>query len=205
METSLARLGTDRLDIVHIHGFDQHIEAAFSGAHRALMRLKQEGVIGAIGGGCDSVGPLLHGLELDAFDAILCAGRYTPLDAIAAQKLLPLAAAKGCEVFIAGLFNSGILATGAVADARYDYGGASPAVLARVRVLEALCQRHAVALKAVAVQFPLRDPRVGTVLLGAANPGELRDSLAHLDASIAPEFWADAARTIGDPLSAMPP
>ena len=86
VDTSLARLGTDRLDIVHIHGFDQHIEAAFSGAHRALLRLKQEGVIGAIGGGCDSVGPLLHGLEHDAFDAILCAGRYTPLDAIAARK-----------------------------------------------------------------------------------------------------------------------
>ena len=78
-------------------------------------------------------------------------------------------------------------------------------MLARVRVLEGLCQRHAVALKTLAVQFPLRDPRVGTVLLGAANAGELHDSLAHLDATIAQEFWADVAQTIGDPPSAGSP
>lgn len=192
VETSLVRLGTDHIDVVHIHGFDDHIETALAEAHRALLRLKQERVVGAIGGGCDTLAPLLTGLERGAFDTVLCAGRYTLLDRGAASGLLPLAAAKGSQFIAAGLFNSGILATGAVPEARFDYQAASPFVLARVRELQRLCRCHAVSLRAAALQFPLRDPRVGAILLGAANPGELQDSIARLDEAIPASFWIDA-------------
>ncbi len=201
VETSLQRLGTDRLDIVHLHGFDDHVQVALSEAHRALLRLKEEGVIGAIGAGCDSVAPLLAGLERDAFDTILCAGRYTLLDRSAAQRLIPLAREKRCAVIVAGVFNSGVLATGASAGARFDYSAAAPEILQRVAALEQVCRQHGVALKAAALQFPLRNPAVGTLLIGPANLVELDDSLTHLDAAIPEDFWADADAVVLGPVT----
>ena len=68
IEHSLERLGVDRLDIVYAHdlGADTHGSRAasneriaefrghnFGGGYRALDRLRGEGVIGAIGAGCN--------------------------------------------------------------------------------------------------------------------------------------------------------
>lgn len=197
VETSLARLKTDHLDIVHIHGFDNHVETVFDGAHRALLRLKQEGVVSAIGGACDVIAPLLAGLGRGAFDTVLCAGRYTLLDQSAADSLLPLAAANKVEILVAGVFNSGILATGAVPGARFDYSDASPAILHRVRRLDQLCAKASVSLPAAALQFPLRNHRVSAILLGAANVIELKDCMARLAEPIPEPVWRemDAAIT----------
>ena len=195
VETSLARLNTDRLDIVHIHGFDDHVDAALDGALRALLRLRAEGVIGAIGGACDAVAPLLAGLERNAFDTILCAGRYTLLDRTAADRLLPTAIASETAVLVAGVFNSGILATGAVQGARFDYSAAPPEVLDRVRRLEQVCARASVPLATAALQFPLHHSAVDAILIGPGNVAELNDCLTRLAEPIPELFWSatDAA------------
>jgi D-threo-aldose 1-dehydrogenase len=199
VEISMKRLGTDRLDIVHIHGFDDHVEAALGEARRALLRLKGEGVVGAIGGGCDTTTPLLAGLERGAFDVVLCAGRYSLLDRSAADRLIPLAAENGVECLVAGVFNSGILATGAVPGARFDYSAASPEIVDRVRGLERACASADVSLSAAALQFPLRNPDVGAVLLGAGNVAELEDCMARLAEPIPDAFWDEADAVVSGP------
>lgn len=193
IEKSLERLRVDRIDIVFIHGFDNHVEEALGDAHAALARLKDEGVIGAIGGGCDSVEPLIAGLERDKLDVVLCAGRYTLLDRAADERLLTIAADKKAEYIAAGLFNSGILATGVVAGASYDYSPAKPAVMARTRDLEALCRAHGVSLKAAALQFPLRNAQVAYALLGASSADEISDCLVSLSTPISDNFWDEVA------------
>lgn len=192
VETSLARLNTDRLDIVHVHGFDDHVAAAFDGALRALLRLKEEGVVGAIGGACDSVAPLLAGLERDTFDTVLCAGRYTLLDRAAADRLFPFANAGKVEVLVAGVFNSGILATGALEGARFDYSAALPEVVDRVRRLEQACAKASISLAAAALQFPLRNPAVSAILIGPGSVAELNDCVAKLAEPIPEPFWSEA-------------
>jgi D-threo-aldose 1-dehydrogenase len=197
VETSLSRLKTDRLDIVHIHGFDNHVETAFDGALRALQRLKQEGVVRAIGGACDAIAPLLAGLERGSFDTVLCAGRYTLLDRSGADSLIPIAAASNVEILVAGVFNSGILATGPVPGARFDYSDADPAILDRVRRLERTCDDATVSLPAAALQFPLRNHNISAILLGSASVEELGDCMARLAEPIAEPAWReiDAAIT----------
>jgi D-threo-aldose 1-dehydrogenase len=189
VETSLRRLAVDRLDIVHIHGFDQHIDAALGGAYRALARLKAEKIVGAIGAGCDAAAPLVTALGREPFDVVLCAGRYTLLDRAAAAELLPLAMRTGTRVIAGGVFNSGILATGATRGAHYNYNAASPETVARVQALDALCRDHGATLRAAAVQFPLRNPAIDAILLGAANPAELQDSLECLARPISQALW----------------
>jgi len=51
---------------------------------------------------------------------------------------------RGIGIVLGGVFNSGILATGPVEGAWYNYDPATPEILDRVRKLEAVCQRHGV-------------------------------------------------------------
>ncbi|MBU6483894.1 MAG: aldo/keto reductase [Betaproteobacteria bacterium] len=92
-------------------------------------------------------------------------------------------------VILGGVFNSGILATGASAGARYDYGLAPPAVLDRVRRIEAVCGRHGVPLAAAALQFPYGHPAVATVIPGARTRAEVEQNLALLQVAIPADLW----------------
>ena len=68
--------------------------------------------------------------------------------------LLPLAERQGFSFLLGGPFNSGILATGAVPGAKYNYHEAPPEIMERVRRIEAVCRRHGVPLAAAAIRFP---------------------------------------------------
>jgi len=51
LESSLDRLGLDRVDVVYLHDPDEHWEQAAGEALPALAELREQGVIGAIGAG----------------------------------------------------------------------------------------------------------------------------------------------------------
>lgn len=179
LEESLARLGTDRIDLVYLHDPDDHWEQASREAVPALVALREQGVIGAIGAGMNQAGMLAEFVRRCDIDVVMCAGRYTLLDRTAAATLLPLATERGVAVVAAGVYNSGLLARPRPdAGAHFDYGPASPELLARVHAIADLCERHGVTLPQAAVQFPLRHPAVASVVLGCRTA-------AHVDAGLA--------------------
>ena len=109
LEGSLARLGTDRADIVLIHDPDDHARQALDEAYPALAQLRSEGVIGAVGFGMTQA-PLLEWFVSRAdLDCILVAGRYSLLDTSAGETLLPACRERGVAVLAGGVFNSGVL------------------------------------------------------------------------------------------------
>lgn len=196
LEESLERLGTDRVDVVHVHDPDDHYEEALAGAYPALTRLRAEGVIGAVGAGMNQT-QMLCRFAVDAdFDCFLVAGRYTLLDPSAATELLPLCAERGIGVVCGGVFNSGILASGDT----YDYAPAPPEVASRAQRLGEVCERHGVPLKAAAIQFPLAHPAVTCVVVGARTADEVRECDAMLRTEIPGRVWSDlrAEGLIGD-------
>lgn len=195
---SLARLGLDRLDVVHVHDPDAHEAEAVAGAFRALRRLRDEKVVGAVGAGMNQSAMLTRFVERGLVDCVLVAGRYTLLDGSAARDLLPAAQRAGVAVIAAGVFNSGLLAAPREG-ATYDYVRAKPELVARACALEAVCTRFGVSLRAAALQFPLRHPAVGCVLAGARSPAEVRDAAAQLAAPLPPELWAELARAAAAP------
>ena len=188
IEDSLERLGLDRLDVVHVHDPDDCEDAAIAGAFRALRRLRDEKVIGAVGAGMNQSAMLTRFVERGLVDCVLVAGRYTLLDDSAARDLLPPAQRAGVAVIAAGVFNSGILAAPREG-ATYDYEAAKPELVARARALEATCTRFGVALRAAALQFPLRHPAVTCVLVGARSPAEVDEAAAQLAAPLPEELW----------------
>jgi len=194
VEGSLKRMGLSRIDILLIHDPDDHIEAALNGTYRALKKLRDEGVVKAIGAGMNH-GDLLMKLTREAdFDCVLLAGRYTLLDQSATQDFLPLAQQRGISVFIGGALNSGILANPYVENPTFNYDPASAEWVARARKLDAICKRHNVPLKAAAYQFPLAHPAVANVLIGVRSPRELDENVRDFNTPLPNALWQDMRR-----------
>jgi len=199
-EASFARLGLNRIDILFVHdigaythGEDAnrgHFKDLMDGGIRALQELKDSGAIGAFGLGVNEVQVCLDVMARASIDCILLAGRYTLLDRDAARELIPLCERTETSLVVGGVFNSGILATGPVPGAHFDYGPASPDILDRVGRMEAVARDHGIPLSAAAMAFPLRLPTVATVLIGTAKPSSLQRNLDSRGATIPDAAWA---------------
>lgn len=199
-ESSLQRLGLDRIDLLLVHDIgamlhgddaDARLEELKAGGLKALEALRSQGVIRGYGLGVNEVEACVECLDYGAPDAFLLAGRFTLLEQTAAAPLLDRCLREEVSLIVGGVFNSGVLATGAAVGARYNYAPAPSDILDRVRCLEAICRAHGVSLAATALQFPLMHPATATLLLGVGTRASLERSLDGLEAVIPQAFWRD--------------
>ncbi len=200
-EHSLQRLGLPKVDVVLIHDADAWSHGpkegpilyreAMNGAYRALERLRSEGVIKGIGIGLNDPAYAASYLKDGDFDCMLMAGRYSLLEQPALAEVLPLAAQKNVGVMLGGVFNSGILATGAIDGARYNYTPASTDIMEKVRRITAICASHGVPLPTAALQFCLGHPAVSSLVLGAVRPVEVERNVAAIATPIPGSLWSD--------------
>jgi D-threo-aldose 1-dehydrogenase len=191
LEDSLTRLGLDRVDIVYVHDADDHVAEAISGAIPELVRMREEGIIGAAGVGMNQWQAPLRMVRETDLDVVMLAGRWTLLDR-SGQPLLDECAARGVAVVAAAPFNSGLLAQPwPPDDAHFNYGPAGPALLDRARGLARICTRHGLDLPTVAVQFPLRHPAVVSVVSGMRTADQVQTTLTRLTTPIPDDVWPD--------------
>ena len=200
LDASLQRLGTNAIDIVLIHDVnrrwqgdlvEQRYREAMEGSHRALCELRAAGTIKAIGVGVNDWQILLRFAADGDFDCFMLAGRYTLLDHTSLDRFMPECERRQISVLMAAPFNSGILATGATAGATYFYTEADAQIVARTKRIEAVCARHGVAIAAAALQFPLAHPAVASVVTGMRSEREVDANVAHCQARIPGDFWAE--------------
>lgn len=202
VEFSLERLGIDRIDILYAHDLDlfnhgtqevldAKLNELMDGGYKALMSLRDQGVIKAFGAGVNEWRPCQWMAERGDFDLFLLAGRYTLLEQEALDSFLPLCEARGIGIVIGGPYNSGILATGPKPGAFYNYDPAPESILERVAQIERICTRHGVRLVDAAFQFPLRHPAVVSAIPGGQGLDEMNSNLAAERAEIPEALWAD--------------
>lgn len=202
LEVSFERLGVDRVDMLFAHDLDVFnrgsqaavdagIEELMSSGYKALVELRDQGVIKAFGAGVNEWETCQTLTERGDFDIFLLAGRYTLLEQEALESFLPLAESRGIGIVIGGPYNSGILATGPRDGAFYNYDPAPPEILERVRRIEAICSSHGVRLIDAAFQFPLRHPCVVSVIPGGQGVAEMEGNLAASQAVIPAAVWAE--------------
>ena len=189
VESSLERLGADRVGIVHVHDPDDHLDEALEGTHRALADMRGQKMIDAVSVGTNTVATASAFLERGDLDCMLVAGRYTLLDQTAAG-LIAACADRGVAYLAAGVFNSGVLARPAEG-AWYDYGPVSPERLERARAIESVCRRHGASLAAAALAFSLAHPLVASVVVGMATPAEVDENLDAAAASVPADLWSE--------------
>lgn len=204
VEESLVRLGLDRVDVLLVHDPDDHYDAAVNGAFRALMRLRDDGTVKAIGSGMNQSEMLTRFAEAVPVDCFLLAGRYTLLDQDALDALFPVCAAKNIGILLGGIYNSGILAnphTGA----KFNYQDADAALVGRALALDALCRKHGTELKAAALQFCMAHPAVTVAVMGARNAAEVADNIAMSERTVPPAFWQELrAKNLVDARAPLP-
>jgi D-threo-aldose 1-dehydrogenase len=202
LESSLERLGLDRVDIAYLHDPDvaggaepgAYTTDTFITAVEALVELREEGMVGAVGTGTNSSAlPTELVLQSDV-DVVMIAGRYTLLDQSALDDLLPAAEARGVAVVAAGVYNSGLLSRDRVpADARYDYEPAPGELVARATRLAEVCESYGVTLPTAALQFPLRHPAVVSAVVGSRTAEQVSSNLDRLATPVPEPLWATLA------------
>lgn len=199
-EDSLQRLGVDRIPILFLHDVDRRnmgeryrevFRTAMAGAYKAMLSLREQRAVDAIGVGVNEWQACEDFVRAGDFNGCLLAGRYTLLDQESLDSLLPLCKQRGVGIVLGGPYNSGILATGALDGAFYNYTPASPEIMRRVQCLEAVCKRYGVPLKAVALQFPLHHPVITSVIPGVGDPAEVEENVRLLHIDIPLDLWQE--------------
>lgn len=201
-ETSLERLGVDRIDILYVHDLDlfnhgtqevldaRRAEFMQSG-YDALVALRDQKAIKAFGGGLNEWEACEWLAERGDFDLFLLAGRYTLLEQGALDSFLPRCEERGIGIVLGGPYNSGILAGGPKAGAFYNYSEAPQSVLDKAARIEVTCRRHGVKLIQAALQFPLLHPAIVSAIPGGQSVEEVRSNRSILDVDIPAALWDD--------------
>ncbi len=189
IESSLERLGVDRIDIAYLHDPDDHADEAVRHGAPALAELREQGVIGAIGVGMNQWQVPLRLVQETDIDVVMLAGRWTLLDRSGAP-LLDACAEHGVAVVVAAPYNSGLLAKPRPPqDATYDYDQAAPELIRRARAMADLCEQHGVTLPDAALQFPLRHPAVVSVVAGLRTAAQVEESVRRLGVPVPEDVW----------------
>ena len=188
LESSMDRLGTDRIDIAFVHDAEDHVEEALSGAIPALIELRDQGVLRGIGLGMNFDRVLAEFVRRSDVDTVMIAGRYTLLEQPALDELLPLCEERGVKVMAAGVFNSGILAT-PTPGATYNYKAAPADLVAKAQRIADVCTSFGVDLPTAAIAMPARHPAVEAVVLGASSVRQVESNAARAATAIPAELW----------------
>jgi D-threo-aldose 1-dehydrogenase len=198
LEDSLVRLGLDSVDVVYLHDVErsgQDVAEAVDTGVAALARMRDEGLVRAVGVGTADLTAVERAVRTGAIDLVMLPGRYTLLEAPAQDVVLPLCEELGVGVVNVAVFNSGLLATPEPStDAHYEYRQVPADKLARARELARVCRELGVELPTAAVQFGLRHPAVVSVVVGADTPAQIRENAARLQTPVPEELW----RTLAD-------
>jgi D-threo-aldose 1-dehydrogenase len=200
-EQSLLRLGLDRIDILLLHDVDvwthgpemadQRFREAMEGSYKAVHELRSQGVIKAVGLGLNESDTTVRFVKAGDFDCVLLAGRYSLLHQDALDEFLPLAERNGIGVILGGVYNSGILATGAKPGAHFNYRPAPPEVMDKVARIERVCEAHGVPIAIAALQFALGAPAVASVILGGVSPEEVERNMTAIKTEVPAALWSD--------------
>jgi len=204
LHDSLGRLGLDSVDILFAHDPDQAWGGAAREALASLARLRDAGLVSAIGIGTNATAGLAPLVREGLVDVIMLANRYSLLDQEALETVLDPAAENGVAVIAVGVFATGLLST-VEPDSRatYDYQPAGATVVDRARRIASICADHDVALPAAALAFPLLHPAVAAVAVGMRSPREVDEDLRQFTVGIPAQLWSDLVAAGLLPASAL--
>ena len=211
-EDSLSRLGLDNIDILYLHDPDNHpdhFEDAKKGAIKAMIRLRDEGVVKAIGCGMNQNEMLVEFAKEGCFDCFLLAGRYTLIDQTSLDELIPICQKNNMTLILGGVFNSGILINPS-SETYFDYSKLDKNWLKNVteslvRIpkshesetywlekaykLKSACDKFKIPLKQAAIQFPYAHDIVSSCLLGMSSSDQVSENFNLYNSKIDSKLW----------------
>jgi D-threo-aldose 1-dehydrogenase len=204
VEQSLQRMLTDHFDALFIHDCDRYTHGsaapelfhqAIVSAFPALESLREQQVVKAIGFGINETDLMIEAVKATDVDVCLLAGRYTLLEQEPLDELFPICEEQGVGIVLGGVYNSGVLATGPISGARFNYAPADANILAKAAQLQDVCRRHDVPLPAVALQFAYAHPVVVSACIGARNEKQQTRNAELFESTVPGDLWDDLRAT----------
>ncbi len=198
LEESLERLGVDRIPLLHLHDperitFEEGIAPA--GPVRALVDLRERGLVEHLGVAGGPVGVLQQYLDTGEFEVVLSHNRYTLLDR-SAEALFRSAAERGLGVLNAAPYGGGMLAKGPDVQGTYAYGARDNRIPQAARAMDAACGRHDVPLAAAALQFSMRSELITSTVVGVSSPERIDQTTALAAVPIPEELWGELEQVV---------
>ena len=198
-QESTERLGGARFGVYYLHDpewFDFDTMVGPNSAVEAMVALKRDGLVDAIGVAGGDLDEMRRYVDLGVFDVLLNHNRYTLLDR-SADSLIDHAIESGVAFVNAAPYASGILARPAAAQPTYQYRPPSPEIVATTARLREACARHGVPLPAVALQFSTRDPRVTSTVVGVSAPQRVDELVENAGIDVPAALWHEVGDIIG--------
>ena len=211
-DESLKRLQLSSVDILHLHDPDNHtdhLDQAKQGAIKAMIKLKEEKAVKAIGCGLNQNEMLLDLAKLECFDCFLLAGRYTLLDQSSLQYLIPYCKKNNISLVLGGVLISGILID-PCPDTFFDYTKldenwfemqkknlvrmpkdfeSADYWLQKAYKLREACKVHNINLKKASIQFPYFNDVVSSAILGMNSKIQVMENFDDYNEKIPSNFW----------------
>ena len=193
LEESMERLGVDRVALLHLHDperitFEEGV--APGGPVKALVDLRERGLVEHLGVAGGPVGLLQQYLDTGEFEVVLSHNRYTLLDR-SAEPLFRNAADRGLGVLNAAPYGGGMLSKGPAVQQKYAYSAPDHRVTAAAEAMGAACRRHGVPLAAAALQFSMRSEVIVSTVVGVSAPERIDQTLELAGVAIPDELWAE--------------
>lgn len=192
LEESLNRLAVDRVQVLHLHDPEHAADlreiTGDGGSLDELFKMKEEGLVDAVGLAMGKNDLMFSILQDWPFDTLISHNRYTLLNR-SADEIFNYAAGQGMAIFNAAPYAGGVLAKGASVMPRITYSPADETALEPVRQIEAICSEHGVAPGAAALQFSMRDPRITSTICGVSKPERVAETLGWAEADLPDEIW----------------
>lgn len=199
-EDSLQRLGMSRVDIVYVHDLDpivhdkelfqKYFKDFVDSGYKALDQLRRSGSVQAIGLGIKSSEVCLNSLKYCDFECFMLQGNYTILEHNALHDLFPECQKRGININLAGPFASGVLVTGSQGG-YFHHKIAPDNILKRVLLIENICKKYNISLPSVAMQFPLKNNIISSVVFGTGSVDYIKNNFIFYRQVIPDELWQD--------------
>ncbi len=169
VHVSLHRLGTDHLDVLLLHDIEfVTLPQIWEETIPAVLRLKERGIVKAIGFSCypmKTFDTVLDHVEND-IDCVLSYNQYTLQNTRFADHLLSRLQAKDIGAINAGPFSARLLT-----NAELPVWLKEPEeVKAAARAAAKLCADNGVDIAQLALQYSCANPAITSTVAGSANP-----------------------------------
>ena len=209
-EENLRLLRRDSVDVLMVHEADQHhwwsdepsdnplvdLEAEYDVVNAPVMQVLREiqaagrcRYLGITGNSPDHLAHILRAAEVDT---CLSAFNYGVIDRGVRRQLLPTAGERGVAVLLGGVFRQGRLVA-----IRPEWlqtpprwpDWMTPEMQSRVGRLAALQQESGLSLTTLTLRYLVADRSIATILVGAATPAEIEESVMAVQAGpLAPDL-----------------
>jgi D-threo-aldose 1-dehydrogenase len=198
--------------VLHLHDPDNHedhLDQAKKGAIKAMIKLKEENVVKAIGCGLNQNEMLVELAKEGCFDCFLLAGRYTLLDQSSLDELIPVCISNDISIILGGVFNSGILINPGP-ETYFDYTKldsdwyenakknfvrfpkeyeSDQYWLNKAYKLRDVCNNYNISIKNAALKFPYGNKIIATSILGMRSINEVDENVENYNKNISSDFW----------------